>query len=287
IYPHLAMYNERPWDAGVGETGVGAIVPWSGRLWVMTYSASHPYGGADKLYEIDSNLNVTIRPESIGGTHANRMIHRESEQLIIGPYFVDKDRNVRAIPSSKMSGRLTGVARHLTDPANKVYFFAMEEGFYEVDVKTLDVKTLYEDGFIVTPRRQVIDREHVFGTHAKGAYSSQGRVVISNNGIRDWTTASTEEGTGALGEWDGEKWRGVSREQYVEVTGPGGIYGNERESDPIWATGWDQRSVILKVLEDGKWYDYWMPMASFTYDGLHVHFTEWSCIRDIELGLKI
>lgn len=287
IYPHLAMYNERPRDAGVGETGVGAVVPWSGRLWVMTYAASHPYGGADKLYEIDSNLNVTIRPESIGGTHANRMIHRESEQLIIGPYFVDKDRNVRAIPSSKMSGRLTGVARHLTDPANKVYFFAMEEGFYEVDVNTLDVKTLYEDGFIVTPRRQVIDREHVFGTHAKGAYSSQGRVVISNNGIRDWTTASTEEGTGALGEWDGEKWRDVSREQYVEVTGPGGIYGNERESDPIWATGWDQRSVILKVLEDGKWYDYRMPKASFTYDGLHGHFTEWPRIRDIDNGRKL
>ena len=137
IYPHLAMYNVRPFDGGVGETGVGAIVPWADRLWVMTYSASHPVGGADKLYELDSNLTMTVRPESIGGTHANRMIHKESGQLIMGPYFIDKDRNVRSVPSSKMSGRLTGVARHLTDPKNKVYYFAMEEGFYEVDVNDL------------------------------------------------------------------------------------------------------------------------------------------------------
>ena len=287
IYPHLAMYNARPTDRGVGETGVGAVVPWADRLWVMTYAASHPFGGADKLYEIDSNLNVIIRPESIGGTHANRMIHRESEQLIIGPYFIDKDRNVRAVPSGEMPGRLTGVARHLTDPANKVYYFAMEEGFYEVDVNDLSVKTLYEDGFVKTPRLQVLDREHIFGTHAKGAYSGQGRVVVSNNGIRDWTDASTSEGTGSLGVWDGNSWKDVDKKQYVEVTGPGGIYGNEKESDAIWATGWDDRSVILKVLEGGEWYEYRMPKASFTYDGLHGHFTEWPRIRDIDNGRKL
>lgn len=28
--------------------------------------------------------------------HANRMIHRESNQLIIGPYFIDDKGNVRA-----------------------------------------------------------------------------------------------------------------------------------------------------------------------------------------------
>ena len=287
IYPHLAVYNARPFDRGVGETGVGAVVPWAGKLWVMTYSASHPFGGADKLYEIDSNLRATIRPESVGGTHANRMIHNESEQLIIGPYFIDKDRNVRSVPWSQMPGRLTGVARHLTDPGNKVYYFAMEEGFYEVDVNSLEVKTLYEDGFVDKPRLQVLDREHIFGTHGKGAYSGQGRVVVSNNGIRDWDNASTSEGTGSLGEWDGESWRDVDKKQYVEVTGPGGIYGNENESDPIWATGWDERSVILKLLDAGEWYEYRLPKASFTYDGLHGHFTEWPRIRDIDNGRKL
>ena len=90
-------------------------------------------------------LTQTIRPESVGGTPANRMIHRESQQLFIGPYAIDEERNVRVIPPSVMSGRLTGKARHLTDPAGKIYYATMEEGFYEVDVRTLTVKELWPD----------------------------------------------------------------------------------------------------------------------------------------------
>lgn len=288
IYPHLAMYNERPNDRGVGESGIGVVVPWAGKLWTLTYAASHPFGGADKLYEIDSNLNRVIRPESTGGTHANRMIHMESEQLIMGPYFINKDRKVRSVPSSEMSGRLTGVVRHLTDPANKVYFYAMEEGFYEVDVNTLDVKELYPDGYIKDPSKpnafQVLDREHISGTHGKGAYTSQGRVIVSNNGIRHWADANPAGVTGGLGSWDGTKWTDVDTRQFLEVTGPGGIYGNANETDPVWATGWDYRSAILKVRDQGTWYDYRFPKASFTYDGLHGHFTEWPRIREINDG---
>jgi len=35
-----------------------------------------------------SFTNIAARPESIGGTPANRMVHRESNQLIIGPYLM-------------------------------------------------------------------------------------------------------------------------------------------------------------------------------------------------------
>ena len=139
IYPHLAFFNNE------NECGTGAVVPWAGRLWAVTYAPHMPKGSSDKLYEIDTDLNMTVREESIGGTPANRMIHRESEQLFIGPYAINKDRKVRAIPYAQMFGRPTGNARHLTDPAEKIYYATMEEGFYEVDVKTLAVKTLFYD----------------------------------------------------------------------------------------------------------------------------------------------
>ncbi len=74
------------------------------------------------------------------------MIHRESNQLFIGPYVIDGQRQVRVIPPAKMPGRLTGNARHLTDPAGKIYYATMEEGLYEVDVKSLEVTELYKDG---------------------------------------------------------------------------------------------------------------------------------------------
>jgi len=79
VYPHLAMFNSQ------GECGTGAVVPWAGKLWVVTYSPHMPAGSDDKLYEIDAQLDRVVRPESIGGTPANRMIHRESNQLFIGP----------------------------------------------------------------------------------------------------------------------------------------------------------------------------------------------------------
>ena len=136
IYPHLAMYNNE------GECGTGAVVPWQDRLWVITYGPHLPFGSSDKLYEITDGLERTVRSESIGGTPANRMIHRESQQLFIGPYAIDSTRHVRVISYTEMPGRMTGNARHLTDPAHKIYYGTMEEGFYEVGADSLDVKNL-------------------------------------------------------------------------------------------------------------------------------------------------
>jgi hypothetical protein len=171
IYPHLARFNHQ------GECGTGAVVPWADRLWVVTYSPHQPKGSDDKLYEITSDLQRTTRPESIGGTPANRFIHRESNQLFIGPYAIDAQRNVRVIPYTTMYGRPTGNARHLTDPANKIYYASMEEGFYEVDVRTLAVTELFRDEQLKDGRKANLP-----GYHGKGLYSGQGRLIYANNG---------------------------------------------------------------------------------------------------------
>lgn len=89
--------------------------------------------------------------------------------------------------------------------------------------------------------------------------------------------------SGALAQWSKPgDWELVRRNQFTEVTGPGGIYGNENpETDPIWSIGWDYRSLILMVLQEGKWTAYRLPKASHTYDGAHGWHTEWPRIRDI------
>lgn len=279
IYPELAFYNEE------GECGTGAVVPWAGRLWVATYGPHMPYGSSDKLYEISPELEVTVRPESIGGTVANRMIHGESSQLFIGPYAIDGDRNVRVIPYSVMPGRLTGNARHLTDPEHKIYYATMEEGFYEVDVDSLTVSELYRDGNSnpqgggYAPVNDLLP-----GVHGKGLYSGQGVLVFSNNG--EGTQEALEKfdvASGVLAEWNGADWKVVRRNQFTEVTGPGGIFGNRNPcTDPIWAVGWDYKSVILGVRESGRgWQFYRLPKASHSYDGAHGWNTEWPRIRDV------
>ena len=279
IYPHLAMYNDE------GECGTGAVVPWAGRLWAITYSPHRPNGSSDKLYEISPDLVQTVRPESTGGTPANRMIHRESRQLFIGPYAIGADGAVRVIPYSAMSGRHTGNARHLTDPAGKIYYATMEEGFYEVDVKTLAVTELFKDG---NSQKGDIGGDLLPGYHGKGFYMGQGRVIYANNGERGAKalTDPTIE-SGVLAEWEGpgKDWRVVRRNQFTEVTGPGGIEGSAAPAtDPVWSMGWDFRSLILMVLDNGAWHAYRLPKASHSYDGAHGWNTEWPRIREIGDG---
>ncbi len=274
VYPHLAMFNEE------GECGTGAVVPWGGRLWVVTYAPHKPQGSTDKLYEITEDLQQIIRPESIGGTPANRMIHQESQQLFIGPYAIDAQRNVRVIPYDRMFGRPTGTARHLFDPAGKVYYATMEEGLYEVDVKTLEVKELWADEQVKAGRHSDLP-----GYHGKGFYSGQGRIVYSNNGEHGSEALKRPDiSSGVLAEWDGRSpaWTVVRRNQFTEVTGPGGITGNANPaSDLIWAVGWDHRSLLVNVLDQGTWHTYRLPKTSHSYDGAHGWNTEWPRIRDI------
>ena len=197
IYPHLAMFNRE------GECGTGAVVPWAGSLWAVTYGPHLPVGSSDKLYEITPDLRQIVHPESIGGTPANRMVHRETNQLLIGPYVIDAKGKVRVVPYAKMPGRLTGAARHLVDPANKVYVATMETGLYELDLNTLAVNTLIRengmnDGAIRKHLQTVsargaprltwpqgweqAPRTRVPGYHAKGLCSGFGRVFVANNG---------------------------------------------------------------------------------------------------------
>ena len=264
IYPHLAVFNSD------NECGIGAVVPWADKLRYVTYPPHKPTGSGDKLYSTDADLNVSVESASVGGTHANRMIHTESDQLIIGPYFIDSAGVIRTVSPSVMPGRLTATARHLTDPENKVYFFTMEEGLYEVDVHTLAVTELHKDlnggGTNLLP-----------GDHGKGAYTGQGHLIVANNG-----------GGGVLAEWDGTgdagdpaSWTIVDQNKYTDVTGPGGLTGSPDDDAPVWALGWDSKSVLLNVRDQGTWTRYRLPKASHTQDADHGWYTEWPRIRDV------
>jgi len=160
----------------------------------------------------------------------------------------------------------------------------MEEGFYEVDVDTLAVATRYPDtqggGSSIIP-----------GYHGKGLYTGQGRILYSNNGEPGWSITSDRglnAAAGALAEHTGSNlsnsWRVIERKNFCEITGPGGIYGPSSDQDPIWATGWDKRSVLLKLLDAGVWHTFRLPKASFTHDALHGWYTEWPRIREIVDG---
>ncbi len=279
IYPHLAVYNSED------ECGIGGVVPWAGGLWMVTYAPHRPRGSTDKLYRVGADLQLAAHPASIGGTPANRMIHEESAQLFLGPYAIDESGAVRVLPYAQMPGRPTGNARHLTAPSDKLLYATMEEGFYEVDVRSLAVTELWADvqaGAAVDGRQAALP-----GYHGKGFYSGQGVYVYANNG--EYGAAARRDpavASGVLAEWDGEaaNWTVVRRNQFTEVTGPGGLRGSAAPAtDPIWTVGWDHRSLLLGVrsAETGAWRFVRLPKSSHAYDGAHGWNTEWPRIRDV------
>jgi len=264
VFPHMTV--TAPGAGSHSETGIGALIPWADRLWAVGYVA-HIQGSGIGLYEIDKDMSFRLRPESVTGTFANRMIHWETKQAIIGPHLIDEEGNVRTIDALSKH-RLTATVRHLTEPAKKVYYLTMEGLFFEADLQTLEVKELYN----------LVDVLKIDGrVHFKSAHTAQKRVVVANNSYNEKEFLG-ERQAGRLAEWDGETWTIIEKNPFVEVAGKnreGDYFG-----DTLFAIGWDRASVILRVLHNGEWSRYRLPKASQTFD--HAWTTEWMRIREAQ-----
>lgn len=289
VFPHLTAYSQSRADGlfsapGHEECGIGGLVPWASKLWMVTYAPHMPKGSQHKLYEIDDQKNMILRAESLGGTPAGRMVHAESKQLFIGHYAISDKGELRVISIKDMPGRVTAWARHLSDPANKVYMVDMEDMIYEVEVHSLKPTLLFKDP--------------IPGYHGKGAYLAQGKLVVANNGesgsfiggldsAKDWQvsqdfTNAGPEDRGCLATYDGKTWQVIERRQYTEVTGPEGISPTAAgDKLPLWTIGWDKRSLRLQVLQDGQFHLFLLPKGCLNNDAKHGWFTEWPRIRDI------
>lgn len=267
VFPQLAVKAEhRPART---ETGIGALMPWADRLWFVTYVAHKAGSGAGTgLFYVDDDLTLTKHPEGRVGTYANRIIHAESDQLIIGPHAIDTEGNVRTF-EDLVDVRLTATARHLENPAQKVYFLGMEGEFFEADVETLQVRQIHDlvEELGLRGRRT---------THFKAAYTDHGRVVVANNSYypEDFDRGQSD---GRLAEWQGGAWRTLAHTQFNTVTGRcGGNLGRA-----IYAVGQDRASTLLYVyLPATGWKLHRLPKSTHTQD--HAWTTEWPRIREVE-----
>ncbi len=254
------------------ETGIGALMPWADKLWFVTYVAhKEGTGGGTGLFSIDDDMTLTKHPASVVGTYANRMIHKQSNQCIIGPHIIDIDGNVRTFGRELQNIRITATAKHLTDPENMVYMLGMEGELYEVNIHTLE-STFITD---VTKELTMVQQgeANYAQPHFKAMYSCHGRLVVANNTYDDKDHLGDIQ-HGRLAEWDGKTWKVLGTAQYNEVMGRESIGG------AIFATGADRASCILKVFVNGEWETYRLPKATHTQD--HTVTTEWPRIREIE-----
>lgn len=253
------------------ETGIGALMPWAGRLWFVTYVAHKGGTGAGTgLFYVDDEMVLHKHPASVVGTYANRMVHSESDTVIIGPHAIDTKGNVRTF-EDLVETRLTATCRHLTDPANMVYFLGMEGEFFEANVRTMEVTFLAD---LV----KELGIESVANAHFKDAFTNHGRVVVANNSYYPKDFINPDGCGGRLAEWNGKEWTILERTQFNTATGRA---DNNGLGPATFAVGQDRASAIMKIyLPATGWQTYRLPKATHTQD--HAWTTEWPRIREVE-----
>ena len=151
--------------AGLGpprsEIAGGALMAWADRLWVATYVSHKSRSGVGGgLYEIDENLNLVQRPESYTGTYTNRYVHFPSNQLIIGPWVIDPDRNVRrvdallethdVIPLAAVDDEARGRRPQVVITFDDAYRGAMTTGLAELEARGLPATVFVAPGLFGT-----------------------------------------------------------------------------------------------------------------------------------------
>lgn len=263
VFPEMAVvanHKDRT------EAGIGALIPWANKLWAVGYVA-HIKGSGPGLYEINASMTSRKHPASYAGTYANRYIHDASYQAMIGPYAIDSSGNVRVIEDLKKY-RLTATVKHLFKPDSMVYYLTMEGLFFETNVYTLKSKQLAD---LVKELEIPVSAQ----VHFKSAFTQDGRVVVANNSYYE-NDFLGNRAAGRLAEWNGKTWTILDKNPYVEVAGKN--WSDETYGNPIYATGWDQGSAILKFYKNKKWKTYRLPKASYAYD--HAWNTEWMRIRE-------
>ena len=269
VLPHLAVKADHlPRRT---ETGIGALVPWADRLWFITYVAHKRGTGAGTgLFYIDDDFELHKHAASVVGTYANRMIHSESDQYIVGPHVIDVHGNVRTL-EALVDIRLTATCRHLIDPANLVYFVGMEGEFLEANVHTLEVTELAD-------LKQELDLSGQTAPHFKDAFTNHGKVMVVNNSYYARDFEDPEQCDGRLAEWDGECWTVIERTQMNTVQGRA---DGDHLGPATFALGQDRASALMKVyLPSTGWQTYRLPKATHTQD--HAYTTEWPRLREIE-----
>jgi hypothetical protein len=252
------------------EAGVGALMPWAGKLYVQPYiSHKERSGSGVSLRVIHEDLSMEVVPETIGvdGTYTNRFIHFPSNQLIIGPHVIDEHHRIHTIKELAPL-RVCGTTRHLTDPDTSVYVLCMEGELFELNLETLEC-------------RQIADLQEELGTegesktHFKDCYSSFGRLLVCSNEYHepDW---KGERNQGRLAEWDGRTWTILEKKPFTCVSGRHNFGGT------MFATGWDRASALMNVYTeaDDSWRRYRLPKASHCFD--HKWQTEWPRIREVD-----
>lgn len=282
IFPGLAVTASS--SPKRSECGIGALMSWADRLYMVTYLSVHNAGSGTGLYEIYPNMTMSKIADH-NCTYANRLIHPATNQIVIGPYLIDANRNIRVI-DDLLGIRIGATAEHITYPDSMVYMLSMDGPLYEVDItqgSPLKAVKLFD-------LPEILNIPSGEQPHFKAAHTMNETLFVCSNTFTQQDMLGTENG-GRFASWKGDTknssnnygWEIIESTGFVEVT------GRHNFGRVVYAVGWDNASAILMQRDYGDkaapstrstWRKYRLPKASHAFD--HFWQTEWPRIREIE-----
>lgn len=202
IFPGLSSRAES--SPVRSEAGIGALMPWADRLWMVTYLSVHNAGSGTGLYEIFPNNLTMVQREEHNCTYANRLLHAPTNQIIIGPYIIDSERNIRTI-TDLLSIRIASVSKHIIKESSMVYFLSMDGGLYECDVTSdSDLKITLLYNLVETLD---IDSSQGEQPHFKASHTVNNTLYVTSNTFEEADFIGTQHG-GRFASWNGTKTNG-------------------------------------------------------------------------------
>jgi hypothetical protein len=236
-----------------GDRGIGALLAWDGHLWGVACGAPGDQGGG--LYELGPDPLARRHPASVPGEHTNRLIHHESAQAFLGPYVLAAHASeVRRI-TVLTNQRVAATARHLADPAHRVYQITRDGLLFETDVASLETTQ-------VADLKRELHLPESARSNFRAAATGQGRLIVACDTYEEPDYLG-KRSAGRLAQFDGKAWSIVEEDPFVDVAAPA---ESSDESAPIYAIGWDKASTVLRVLHRGTWRRYRLPKGGSSWD---------------------
>jgi hypothetical protein len=263
------------------EVGIGAMMPWANRLYFTTYLADTVVGDGGVLAYIDqSGAEVVV--DTHNSCHTGRMVHSETNQLLIGEYVIGLDGTVHKV-ALLAAQRISSWARHMSSPTTKAYACSMGSStnpalLWEVDLTTwvaTQVANISTGLGLTTAHVKAMWTAYSSGSLTGSQYANTRLLIASNVQYKPGDAANS----GVLATWDGTTFVSRGTESHIEI---GGNY--EPGSGMVCAAvGMDHKSPFLVYPSQslgGSYFRYRFPAGTHTQD--YYITQEWMRIRPVQ-----
>lgn len=255
------LHAEQTAGGAWSEAGIGAVIPWAGKLWFNTYPAENGQGARVGLWSMDSTLTPTLERSS-SVTSAARVV--ANNLLFISRFVIDTNGAISDITGFSANMRPAGYCVTGTGAQTYVWALSMMGEVWRITTTAPYTATLVADNTALNLGAAQ--------PHGKAIWGKGSELFFALNGDGGGRLAKYDTGTGATTVLSSGDW------PWIEVAGS---FDGNGPASTFYAVGHDRKSVRLWMFPGGSTpVKFRLPLPSRQQLDGWQH--EWMRIRQVE-----